>query len=146
MINMVLYNATLQVSPCTIQFLFFVQKLRLNELMRSIIGQYNKSGMVAGNAIERYAPSGPKKLTIPPKQKHTTNNSEVLPSTLLLLRRFCLKTGIHFAHFGLESGMVFEGTKRVYERIYRFNSKWVRKKEKYANSKWILRIFVAVLI
>ena len=26
------------------------------------------------------------------------------------LRRFCLKTGINFAHFGLESGMVFEGT------------------------------------
>ena len=24
---------------------------------------------------------------------------------------FGLKTGIHFAHFGLESGMVFEGTK-----------------------------------
>ena len=24
------------------------------------------------------------------------------------LRRFGLKTGIHFAHFGLESGMVFE--------------------------------------
>ena len=115
--------------------------------MRSIIGQYNKSGMVDGkNALERYAPSGPKKLTIPLKQKHTTNNSEVLPSTLLLLRRFCLKTGIHFAHFSLESGMVFEGTTRVYERIYRFNSKWVRKKEKYANSKWILRIFDAVLI
>ena len=28
-----------------------------------------------------------------------------------------------FAHFGLESGMVFEGTTRVYERIYRFNFK-----------------------
>ena len=26
------------------------------------------------------------------------------------LRPFCLKTGIHLAHFGLESGMVFEGT------------------------------------
>ena len=26
------------------------------------------------------------------------------------LRRFVLKTGIHFAHFGLELGMVFEGT------------------------------------
>ena len=26
------------------------------------------------------------------------------------LRRFDLKTGIHFAHFGLESGMVFEET------------------------------------
>ena len=33
---------------------------------------------------------------------------------------FGLKTGIHFAYFGLESGMVFEGTTGVYERIYRF--------------------------
>ena len=33
------------------------------------------------------------------------------------LRRFGLKTSIHFAHFGLESGMVFEGTTGVYERI-----------------------------
>ena len=32
-------------------------------------------------------------------------------------------TGIHFAHFGLESGMVFEGTKGEYESVYRFNSK-----------------------
>ena len=37
---------------------------------------------------------------------------------------FGLKTGIDFAHFGLESGMVFEET----------NSKRIRKKEKYANS------------
>ena len=34
-----------------------------------------------------------------------------------------IKTGIYFAHFGLESGMVFEGTTGVYERIYRFSSK-----------------------
>ena len=27
----------------------------------------------------------------------------------------------------------------VYERIHCFNSKWFRKKEKYANSKWIWR-------
>ena len=33
------------------------------------------------------------------------------------LRRFCLKTGMHFAHFGLESGV------GVFERIYLFNSK-----------------------
>ena len=39
------------------------------------------------------------------------------------LRRFGLKTGIDFAYFGLESGMVFEGTTGVYERIYRFSSK-----------------------
>ena len=30
---------------------------------------------------------------------------------------------IGFAYFGLELGMVFEGTTGVYERIYPFNSK-----------------------
>ena len=39
------------------------------------------------------------------------------------LRRFGLKKGIHYAPFGLESGMFFEGTTGVYERLYRFNSK-----------------------
>ena len=38
-------------------------------------------------------------------------------------------------HFGLESGLVFEETTGVYERIYRFISNCVRKKEKYANKK-----------
>ena len=73
-------------------------------------------------------------------------------------RRLGLKTGIAgaiflllgtaFAQFGLELSMVFEGTTGVYGRIHRFNSKWVRKKEKYASSKWILinLFFVAVLI
>ena len=37
------------------------------------------------------------------------------------LRRFGLKTGAYFAHFGMESGMVLKGTTGVYER-YRFNS------------------------
>ena len=50
------------------------------------------------------------------------------------LCRFGLKTDIDFAHFGLESGMVFEGTTGVYERIYCFSSNSVRKKKKYANS------------
>ena len=45
------------------------------------------------------------------------------PHRVGVLRRFGLKTGIYFAHFGLESGMVFEGTMGVYERLYRFNSK-----------------------
>ena len=35
--------------------------------------------------------------------------------------------------------MVFEGTSGMYERIYRFNSKRIRKKQKYANSKCILK-------
>ena len=66
----------------------------------------------------------------------------VSPHRVGSLLCFGLKTGQHFAHFGLESGMVFDGTTRVYERIYRFNSEWVRKKEKYANSKWIWRMFL----
>ena len=32
------------------------------------------------------------------------------PHRVGFLRRFGLNTGIHFVHFGLESGMVFEGT------------------------------------
>ena len=32
-----------------------------------------------------------------------------------VLRRFALKTDIHFAHFDLESGMVFEGA--TYESV-----------------------------
>ena len=31
------------------------------------------------------------------------------------MRRFGLKTGVHFAHFGLESGMVFEACMNVSE-------------------------------
>ena len=45
------------------------------------------------------------------------------PSGYVFLTLFGLKTGIHFVHFGLESGMVFEGTTGVYERIYHINSK-----------------------
>ena len=34
---------------------------------------------------------------------------------------FGLTTGIDFAHFGLESGLNFEKTMGVYERIHHFN-------------------------
>ena len=40
--------------------------------------------------------------------------------------RFGLKTGIDFAHFRLESGLVYEGTTVlavVYQYVRRFNSK-----------------------
>ena len=45
------------------------------------------------------------------------------PQRVWFLRRFGLKAGIDFAHFDLESGMVFEETKGGYENSYRFNSK-----------------------
>ena len=64
-----------------------------------------------------------------------------VPSHCGVFDRFSLQTGIHFAHFGLESGIAFEGTTGAYESIYRFNSKWVRKKEKHANSKWVWTFF-----
>ena len=56
------------------------------------------------------------------------------PKGWRVLRHFGLKTGIHFAYFGLESGMVFEGTTGVYELFIVY-----RKKDKYANSKWMSR-------
>ena len=45
------------------------------------------------------------------------------PQRVWFLSQFGLKTGIHFAHFGLESRMVFEGTAGAYKLIYFFNSK-----------------------
>ena len=47
-----------------------------------------------------------------------------------VLHRFGLKTGLDFAQFGLESGVVLEETTGVYESIYCFNSKRIRKKKK----------------
>ena len=52
----------------------------------------------------------------------------VPPQRVWSLDLFGQKTGIHFAHFGQESGIVFEGTMGAYKHIYRFNSKWIRKK------------------
>ena len=46
------------------------------------------------------------------------------------LRRFGLKTGTHFAHFGLYSGMVFEGStesRNVFSSILQFQ---MSKKER----------------
>ena len=43
-------------------------------------------------------------------------SSLVPPDWVGCLRRFGLKTGIDFADFDLESGMIFKGTTGVYER------------------------------
>ena len=50
------------------------------------------------------------------------------PQRVGFLRRFGLKRGIDFAHFGLKSGMANKGTMVVYQRVRRFNSKGIRKK------------------
>ena len=51
----------------------------------------------------------------------------VLPLMVWFLRRFGLKTGTDFSCFGLKSSMVFE---EMHERICRFNSKLMNKKER----------------
>ena len=51
------------------------------------------------------------------------------------MRLFGLKTGIHFAHFGLGSGMVFEGTTECIN-VFIVSIPNEKKKEKYANYKW----------
>ena len=51
----------------------------------------------------------------------------VLPLMVWFLRRFSLKTGTDFSYFGLKSSMVFE---EMHERICRFNSKLMNKKER----------------
>ena len=47
----------------------------------------------------------------------------VPPQRVWFWRRFGMKTGIDFAHFGLESDMVYKGTTVVYECVRRFNYK-----------------------
>ena len=62
------------------------------------------------------------------------------PQMVWFLRRFGPKTGIHFAHFVLESGMIFEGTTKVYERLlFHFQMTTERRKSNKSKSKWILR-------
>ena len=51
----------------------------------------------------------------------------VPPQRVSILGLFGLKTGTDFDHFGLELGVVFEGATGMYERIYRFNPKSVRR-------------------
>ena len=54
----------------------------------------------------------------------------VPPQRVWFFRRFDLKTGIDFAYFGLESGMVFEKTTGRYESIYRRFQFQMNKKER----------------
>ena len=54
-------------------------------------------------------------------------NHNVPPQRVVFLRRFGLKTGIDFAHFGLESGVVFKGTTGMCESILIFGCVFLGK-------------------
>ena len=47
-----------------------------------------------------------------------------VPPHRVFVRRFGLKTGTNFAHFGSGIGYGFRGNYGSHERIYRFNFKW----------------------
>ena len=67
----------------------------------------------------------------------------VPPQRVWFLSRFGLKTGIDFDHYGLKSGMVFEGTTGAHKRICLFNGKLKSRERdvsKIYNSSWILPI------
>ena len=51
------------------------------------------------------------------------------PQRIWFLGLFGLKMGVDFAHFGLESGLVFEGTKGAYEIVYLSCQFQMNKKE-----------------
>ena len=72
----------------------------------------------------------------------------VPPQRVWFLRRFGLKKGIDFVHFGLESDTVFEGTIQEYMNVYVVSiPSGYRKEQYYANSNQFLRnFFVGVLI
>ena len=54
----------------------------------------------------------------------------VLPQRVWFLHSLGLKKGINLAHFGLESGMAFEGTSEVYERIAGFQCHAIQNRSK----------------
>ena len=53
----------------------------------------------------------------------------VPPQRVGFLGLFGLKMGVDFVHFGLESGLVFEGTKGAYEIVYLSCQFQMNKKE-----------------
>ena len=71
----------------------------------------------------------------------------VPPHRVAFLRPFGLKTGIHFAHFGLESGMVFERTTGVYRTYLSFQLEMSKKEREIFELEMDLKnVFVCALI
>ena len=56
-------------------------------------------------------------------------SSLVPPDRVGCLRRFGLKTGIDFAHFDLESGMIFKGTTGVLNVLLLFQFQMSEREE-----------------
>ena len=66
----------------------------------------------------------------------------VLPQWVGFSRHFGLKTGIYFAHFGLESVWFFGGTTRVYERYLSFQFQMNNKEREICEFEMDLKNFL----
>ena len=55
------------------------------------------------------------------------------------LHRFCLKTGIHFAHLVWNRVWFSRKLRECMNVFIVSNEKWIRKKDQCTNSKWLLR-------
>ena len=83
--------------------------------------QYGISALVCQTSFRGETAGGVAKCQLPSPRRSTPLYEPyrcVPPQGGRVLRRFGLKTGIDFAYFFLELGMVFEGTTGVYERVY----------------------------
>ena len=68
------------------------------------------------------------------------------PDRVGFLRRFGLKTGMHFAHFCLESGMVFGETTGVQRRTYlSFQFQMSKKEREICEFEMALKNFLFAL-
>jgi len=69
----------------------------------------------------------------------------VPPQGVWFLCLFGLKMGINFVHFGLELGMVFEGTTGVYEHIIlSFQFQMIKKEKEICKFQMDLKNFVCL--
>ena len=65
----------------------------------------------------------------------------MLPHRVGFLRRSGLKTGIQFAHFGLESGIVFEGTTECMNVLLPFQFQMSKKEREICKFEMDLKNF-----
>ena len=77
---------------------------------------------------------------------YISHTGYVLPHRVGFLRRIGLKTGIHFAHFNLESGIVFEGTMECMNVLLPFQFQMSKKEREICKFEMDLNNFFVCAI
>ena len=77
---------------------------------------------------------------------YISHTGYVLPYRMGFLRRIGLKTGIHFAHFNLKSGIVFEGTMECMNVLLPFQFQMSKKEREICKFEMDLNSFFVCAI